>query len=161
MSPPPPPSAVKPAVDRPDELADLLRETYLALKRRQREFLRELGLSFSEWSALHSCSLGPVRGGELADATGLTSAGVTDLVDRLEGRGLVRRLRDPDDRRAIRIELTDAGRRLTINNRRVGAALLRGLTAQLTPEERRSLTSGLRAFYRIAAADTPAPLLDA
>lgn len=37
---------------------------------------------------------------------------VTGLVDRLEGRGLVRRMNDSTDRRAYRVVLTEAGRRL-------------------------------------------------
>ena len=43
----------------------------------------------------------------------LTSAGnMTDVVDKLERRGLVRRVRDQADRRAVRVELTDAGQAL-------------------------------------------------
>ncbi len=40
----------------------------------------------------------------------LSSAGITSRIDRLEHRGLVRRLDDPDDRRGVIIELTDEGR---------------------------------------------------
>ena len=41
----------------------------------------------------------------------LTSAGnMTDLVDKLETRGLVRRTRQKRDRRAVLVELTEAGR---------------------------------------------------
>ena len=40
----------------------------------------------------------------------LTSAGnMTDVVDKLEARGLVRRVRDPQDRRLVRVELTEPG----------------------------------------------------
>lgn len=40
----------------------------------------------------------------------LTSAGnMTDVVDKLEARGLVRRVRDAADRRLVRVELTEAG----------------------------------------------------
>ncbi len=43
----------------------------------------------------------------------LTSAGnMTDVVDKLARRELVRRERDPHDRRAVRVELTDRGRAL-------------------------------------------------
>jgi MarR family 2-MHQ and catechol resistance regulon transcriptional repressor len=43
----------------------------------------------------------------------LTSAGnMTDVVDKLEGRGLVRRVRDAEDRRQVRVELTRPGRAL-------------------------------------------------
>jgi MarR family 2-MHQ and catechol resistance regulon transcriptional repressor len=43
----------------------------------------------------------------------LTSAGnMTDVVDKLEARRLVRRVRDGGDRRLVRVELTDTGRAL-------------------------------------------------
>jgi len=42
----------------------------------------------------------------------LSTAGMTNRLDRLEQAGLVRRLPDPDDRRGILVELTDAGREL-------------------------------------------------
>ena len=43
----------------------------------------------------------------------LTSAGnMTDVVDKLEARGLVTRVRDTGDRRQVRVELTEEGRLL-------------------------------------------------
>jgi MarR family 2-MHQ and catechol resistance regulon transcriptional repressor len=43
----------------------------------------------------------------------LTSAGnMTDVIDKLEGRGLLRRVRSAEDRRSVRIELTEEGRAL-------------------------------------------------
>jgi len=43
----------------------------------------------------------------------LISAGnVSDVVDKLQRRGLVARVRDPADRRAVRVELTGPGRAL-------------------------------------------------
>jgi DNA-binding MarR family transcriptional regulator len=39
----------------------------------------------------------------------LSSAGMTSRIDRLERRGLVRRLPDPDDRRGVIVELTYQG----------------------------------------------------
>ena len=53
---------------------------------------------------------GPLTHRELGRKV-LTSAGnMTDVVDKLEARGLVRRVRDTADRRQVRVELTDAGR---------------------------------------------------
>lgn len=42
----------------------------------------------------------------------LSRAGMTGRLDRLEGAGLVRRIADPADRRAVRVALTGAGRAL-------------------------------------------------
>ncbi|NKY50803.1 MarR family transcriptional regulator [Nocardia vermiculata] len=46
----------------------------------------------------------------LADTLMLSRAGMTGRLDRLESAGLVRRIADPADRRAIRVGLTAAGR---------------------------------------------------
>jgi DNA-binding MarR family transcriptional regulator len=45
----------------------------------------------------------------LAAALGTDTAGMTRLVDRLEDKDLVRRVRESSDRRSVRVELTDAG----------------------------------------------------
>lgn len=47
--------------------------------------------------------------GQLADEMGLSSGAMTNRLDRMEAAGLIRRQRDPRDRRAIEVELTDAG----------------------------------------------------
>lgn len=44
---------------------------------------------------------GPMTPGRLAELTGLSTGGVTRLVDRLVARGILRREADPDDRRKI------------------------------------------------------------
>ncbi|MFE7192935.1 MarR family winged helix-turn-helix transcriptional regulator [Kitasatospora sp. NPDC057541] len=44
-----------------------------------------------------------VTPGRLGEALGLNSAGTTGLVDRLERLGLIRRERDPGDRRKVRL----------------------------------------------------------
>ncbi|MGZ8563386.1 MAG: MarR family winged helix-turn-helix transcriptional regulator [Candidatus Limnocylindria bacterium] len=48
--------------------------------------------------------------GQLADGMGLSSGAMTNRLDRVEAAGLVRRLPDPDDRRGVLVEPTDAGR---------------------------------------------------
>jgi DNA-binding MarR family transcriptional regulator len=48
--------------------------------------------------------LGPLTAGELAQHTGLATASVTALIDRLERKGMVRRARDPQDRRRVIVE---------------------------------------------------------
>jgi DNA-binding MarR family transcriptional regulator len=49
---------------------------------------------------------------ELLDQLSITMAAITKRIDRLVESGHVQRTRDPDDGRSVRIELTDAGRRL-------------------------------------------------
>ena len=49
---------------------------------------------------------GGVTAGELAIEAGLTTGAVTAVVDRLEGKGYVRRTRDTEDRRKVKLEVT-------------------------------------------------------
>ncbi|TGK06748.1 MarR family transcriptional regulator [Leptospira semungkisensis] len=49
---------------------------------------------------------GPQTAGEIAKTMGLSTGAVTSLIDRLEKKGLVERKNDPNDRRKVRIFLT-------------------------------------------------------
>lgn len=48
---------------------------------------------------------GPITAGELGERVGLTTGAITGVIDRLEQVGLVRRARDPSDRRRVVLEL--------------------------------------------------------
>jgi DNA-binding MarR family transcriptional regulator len=49
---------------------------------------------------------------ELSERVGMNRATVTSVVDTMEAQGLVKRVRDPDDRRKINVVLTAKGARL-------------------------------------------------
>jgi DNA-binding MarR family transcriptional regulator len=49
---------------------------------------------------------GPMTAGRLAELSGLTTAAVTAVLDRLEKAGYARRVRDQKDRRQVIVELT-------------------------------------------------------
>jgi DNA-binding MarR family transcriptional regulator len=49
---------------------------------------------------------GPLTAGRLAELSGLTTAAVTSVLDRLEHAGYARRVRDQQDRRQVRVEVT-------------------------------------------------------
>ena len=65
-----------------------------------------VGISGSDLECLDFLNLeGRVTAGRLAEVTGLTTGAITGVVDRLEKAGLVRRERDPDDRRKVFIAI--------------------------------------------------------
>jgi DNA-binding MarR family transcriptional regulator len=74
----------------------------------------------------------------------MSSAGMTKRLDRLEKRGLVKRIPDAADRRGVTIHLTDSGRRLLARaiaeNTKSEATLLAGLSGR----DRRVLADLLR-----------------
>jgi DNA-binding MarR family transcriptional regulator len=74
----------------------------------------------------------------------LSSAGVTSRIDRLERRGFVRRLADPNDRRGVLIELTDEG--LEVVDAAVAAITIsdQQLLERLNPDEIAQLEAILR-----------------
>ncbi|WP_374315006.1 MarR family winged helix-turn-helix transcriptional regulator [Microbacterium sp.] len=68
---------------------------------------RELGLGDGDARALLHIAAHPgIRPTQLREHLGITSAGVTALIDRLVDRGIVRRDVDPSDRRVNRISVT-------------------------------------------------------
>lgn len=66
-------------------------------------------LTFSQFITLKELAIGTAGVTELARAAQLNPGAMTRLLDKLESRGLVARVADPDDRRALNIHLTDAG----------------------------------------------------
>src|SRR5262245_29992831 len=67
---------------------------------------RALDLNPTDLRCLDWLADGPKSAGQLSDGTGLSSAATTTLIDRLERRGLVRRVADPRDRRRVVVEMT-------------------------------------------------------
>jgi DNA-binding MarR family transcriptional regulator len=66
------------------------------------------GVNRTDWRCLDILGTrGPMTAGQLAEAVRLTTGAVTGVLDRLEGAGLVRRVRDTDDRRKVIVEVTD------------------------------------------------------
>jgi DNA-binding MarR family transcriptional regulator len=82
---------------------------------------------------------------ELAEAVVISKSGLTGLVDRMEQAGLVARRPDPDDRRAIAVSLTAAGRRrfrAAARGHRAGIA--RHFEAHVTTAEAEAMAAALR-----------------
>ena len=71
-----------------------------------------IGINVTDLNCLNIVALtGPMTAGDLAKATGLTTASITGVLDRLEEGGFVQRERDPKDRRRVIVNVK-AGRGL-------------------------------------------------
>jgi len=71
---------------------------------------RALALGPADLRCLDWLVDGPKTAGALATATGLRPAATTALIDRLEAKGLVERVRSETDRRVVHLRLTASGR---------------------------------------------------
>ena len=118
------------------------------LQRLLDETLSAHGLSHGEWKVLSSLRWAgpPYRrsAGEVARIADLSTGAMTNRLDRIESAGFVRRVPDPDDRRGVLVELTDAGRKLWEEAIGVQAEKEALLASALTKPEREQLNGLLR-----------------
>ncbi len=114
------------------------------LKRTMEETLHEFGLSYGEWQLLGSLRRRPRSPGWLADHHDLSSGAMTNRLDRLETAGLVRRERDPNDRRALIVEITDEGRAVWESAVGTQAVKEQLVTSALSEAEKKRLNALLR-----------------
>ncbi|MGX6510736.1 MarR family winged helix-turn-helix transcriptional regulator [Rhodococcus sp. SJ-2] len=100
--------------DSPATLRDLLMATTRTLRKRWHERIHPWGLTPHEHRALRVIGSvdEPVRLGVVAKSLRIVPRSATEVVDRLESRGLTERLPDPADRRAVCVQLTSDGQRL-------------------------------------------------
>jgi DNA-binding MarR family transcriptional regulator len=103
--------------------------------------LDAVGLSLAKLAALKTLT----EAGEslpltqLAERLSCVKSNITQLVDRLEADGLVRRLPDPNDRRARLATLTPAGRIACREGTRVQQAAEQAVLRKLSAAESRQL----------------------
>jgi len=71
-----------------------------------------LRFSVSAVMALYHLQAAGSQPARLGETVGISAAAMTGILDTLEGRGLISRVRDPQDRRKVQVELTDEGRRM-------------------------------------------------
>jgi DNA-binding MarR family transcriptional regulator len=99
-------------------------------------------VSMKEYDVLYALSkcLEPIRLTELNQHVLLSQPALSRMADRLAARGLVRRVTDDQDRRGVRLSLTDEGRAVQRRvGRRHGRSVAQAMLAGLTPAELRQL----------------------
>ena len=101
-------------------------------------------------------SRGPQRLADLAEALGVSPSTATRVCDRLVAKRLIRRHRAHNDRREIRVELSEAGRSLVADVTRRRRREIHRLVAAIPAEIRAQVVSALRALAE-AAGEVPDP----
>ena len=94
--------------------------------------------------ALHEVgSRDGMRVGELAQRLRLHQTTVSNLLNRLESRGLLRKGRSPEDQRVVHLHLTSAGRKVLKNAPGPPRGLLPNVLDGLSPSQLRKVHDGL------------------
>lgn len=110
--------------------------------------LGKAGLSMAKQGALTELALAgePLTLSQLAGRLSCVRSNMTQLVDRLEADGLVKRLDDPADRRSVKAELTAKGREKQHAGDRAVRRVQAEFAASLTARERSGLEAALGAL---------------
>ena len=111
-------------------------ETAHALRKAFDRLAVGLGVTRAQWKVLFKLTRTPgLRQVELADLLELEPITLCRIVDRLEEAQLVERSRDPDDRRAWRLHVTDKARPLIDKLQAIGAELVDQAFAEIDPKD--------------------------
>lgn len=106
------------SMDNSAGLGDLMHAAFRGLRGRWMQQLAPFGLTPHQFRALNGVGRGAdasgsgVRLKDLADRLHIAPRSATEVVDQLQEKGLVERVPDPNDRRATRISLSEAGQEL-------------------------------------------------
>lgn len=134
-----------------DSIGSALQRLLTAYERLAVVRRRELGLNANEETALLLIGSGVTAPVELSRAIGMTTAGVTNMLDRLAADGLVRREPHDTDKRRVLLTLTKRGFRAQLDLDSTHA-MVGGLAVDAghAPETLRFLTSAADTVERLA-----------
>lgn len=135
-------------MSRPEEetLADLMRAHSSAAMRYASALAKRMGIETSELAALeHLQGAGPMTPGRLGGRLSMSPGAVTALVDRLEKRGHVERMPNPEDRRSALVRETEEGLGDSLEHLWPYILAMRGIEEGFTEDERRVISRFLRA----------------
>jgi MarR family 2-MHQ and catechol resistance regulon transcriptional repressor len=103
------------------------------------------GLNFSDFSILEALlHKGPLPINSIGEKVLLTSGSMTTAANRLEERGLIKRIQDPSDGRCFHLHLTKTGRRMIESAYKKHAKNLAKIAEILNAKERSDLVRLLK-----------------
>jgi MarR family transcriptional regulator, organic hydroperoxide resistance regulator len=89
----------------------------------------------------------------LADLLGVSMSNATGIIDRMEGHGLVERVRVPDDRRLVLVQPAAAGVEALSQTESTRRDAMRAVIRRLSPTERPVVLEALRSLRRALSAE--------
>jgi DNA-binding MarR family transcriptional regulator len=135
-----------------DELDD--EELRMALQRIARRIRNNRGddsIGDSQMGVLFRLDrIGDTSPGVLAEHEHVTPPSINRTLNGLEERGLVRRSPSPDDARKVSVSLTDAGRALLAETRRLRTAWFSRRIADLDPDDRALLAAAMPVLQKLS-----------
>jgi len=129
-------------------IAPLILQVAQVIERRLEEVLGRIDLSPPKFGALTQLvqTGEPLHLSELASRMTCVRSNITQLVDRLEADGLVRREEDPKDRRGVKAAITTAGRERQAAGAKIWMEFEEEVSKALAGIDRKILERALEAF---------------
>lgn len=138
-----------------DAYIKLVRASDAVVQAVNRPLLDE-GLTTSQFGVLEALfHLGPLSHGVLASKILTSPANLSHVIDQLESRSWIRRSRDRDDRRVVRVELTPEGETAILDLLPRHVARVRSAFASLGADELSAMASMLRTLGHAQSEPTP------
>ena len=102
---------IEPTSDVQAEIVSNFREAFAELRCLGSERMHRADISMTHFHLLSMLERhGSITMSRIAELLDVSVSNATGLIDRIEERGLVERIRVPDDRRVVHVQLTDVGR---------------------------------------------------
>lgn len=133
-----------------DELNELLTKTYKNINDMEEDKVKKnkhLNLSISELHLMEKAAAYDKEGGatitELANAMNYTLSAITIAINGLEKKGYVAKIKDQEDKRSVRVKLTEYGLKVDRVHKYIHKKLVRELADEFNEEEFLVLIRGL------------------
>lgn len=135
------------------EIVDNLRRVFQVVHGQSKKAERETGLTGPQlWAIKVIADTAPIRVSDLAARMYLHPATTVGILDRLEKKGFISRVRSLKDKRSVEVALTEAGREIVSKAPEVAQGLLVAGLEKLSLRRLRSLDSGLELMAGILGA---------
>ena len=126
-----------------------LARAFASFNKKSNENIRQFGLTQPQFAVIEVLGhLGPLKVGEICDKMLVSGGNMTLVLDNIEKLGLIERTHSKEDRRAINVQLTKAGRELFDKIFTNHAEYISKTMSVLTSEEQKTLGELLKKLGR-------------
>jgi DNA-binding MarR family transcriptional regulator len=140
------PTEIKPEIDA---VLEAILYLYTESRRLTKELARQVELTGPQLTVLKMLEgMGDISLSELSERIRAQNSTVTGIIDRMEREGLVVRTRSTEDRRVVRIKLTEKGSKIARAITVEPMEIFRGALESLSPGETRDLLKILTKIAR-------------
>lgn len=143
-----------------EALGFLIGDVARLMRRRFDTRAKQIGVTRPQWRTLSVLSRNEgINQGGLAELMEIEPITICRMIDRLEDAGLVERRRDPADRRAWQIYMTDKSRPLVTQLRDIGEQMFDEAMEGLNQSQRNTFKDTLELIRgNLGGMDSPAPM---